>query len=93
MKSILNLVAPVAVAFAAVGAQASELDPGNPGLAPIKATVAAPAAPVGRQPVIGELAPGDLGAQRLVRPTAADAPRPAMPRMAVPLRAEPVFGA
>lgn len=93
MKRILNLVAPAALAFATVGAHASEFYPGDPGLAPIKATVAARAAPVGPQPFIGELAPGDLGAQRLVRPTAPDASRPATPRMAVPLRADPVVGA
>ena len=93
MKRILTLVAPAALAFAAFGAHASEVVPGDLGLASTKATVASPAAPVGRQPFIGELAPGDLGAQRLVRPNAAEASRRATPQMAVPLRADPVVGA
>ena len=93
MKRILNVAVPAALAVAAFGANASELAPGDLGIGPVKAVAGTPAAPVARQPALGELAPGDLGAQRLVPALRAGTPRIAAPRTAVPPRVDPVVGA
>ena len=89
MNSIAKFIAPVALAFAAFGAQASQIAPGDIGFQPMVAGTAA-AMSVAKGAPSGELAAGDIGTQSI---TAAKRAESTTDRMAQPLRTTVVVGA
>jgi len=89
MNTIAKLIAPVALAFAAFGAQASEIAPGDIGFKPVMVGTAASMS-VSQGARGGELAAGDIGTQSI---TAAKRTVSTTDRMAQPLRTTIVVGA
>lgn len=90
MKRIARFIAPAALAFVAVGANAAELTAAD--TAPVAASSKA-FERVGPQPAFGAVAPGDIGLKPVERASKAAAPAGEGVRASKPRGPETVVGA
>ncbi|RPH43166.1 MAG: hypothetical protein EHM87_14575 [Burkholderiales bacterium] len=89
MNTFTKLLAPAALAFAAFGAQASEITAGDIGAQPVTVSTAAAVPITGPVGQSGQLAVGDLG----TAPVTASQPRVQRDMTAQPVRSLYVIGA